>query len=188
MYISNLVFKKEKPQEKSKKIQKIQKTKYKNIKLESQKRKMNEIEPAASNEAVIIENDGKPDANVKIIQRNYTLNEVGAIKKKLKHETRKQVFCLKEAKDASNVVVQMKTSFFEFTKSRFVQQLREQKEILDIKNVQSAKAPTETSGDAFVEYSVEIVFKVNMAVYTIFFNIYSLSLINILFLSLQGSS
>ena len=129
---------------------------------------MNEVVPVASNEAETRNDNGKSDASVKIIQRNYTLNDVGALKKKLKHElTRKQDYCLsKEAKNVANVVVQMRTSFFEFTKSKFVH-LRENSEILDIKNIQSAKAPTDTSGDAFVEYSVEIVFKADPNVFTI---------------------
>ena len=47
-----------------------------------------------------------------VVQRNYVLNDSTALKKKLRQENRKEPFSLgTEARDGSNMVVQMKTSF-----------------------------------------------------------------------------
>ena len=92
----------------------------------------------------------------KVKQRNYVLNDVGALKKKLKHENKQQEIAIgKEAKDCSNITVPMKASFFEFVKANFIQDLENNEEILKIENAEGAKA-----GDAYVEYSMEISFKI----------------------------
>ena len=62
----------------------------------------------------------------KVSQRNYVMNDLAALRKKLSHEKRKQEFILaKEARDGSNAIVQMKASFFDFTKARFIEELQE---------------------------------------------------------------
>ena len=93
-------------------------------------------------------------------QRTYTLNDVGALKKKMKHENGRRLdFEIgKEAKDFSNIVVPMKASFFEFFKAYFVNELAEQSSIHKVENVEAVKAATENNGDAIVEYSVDIEF------------------------------
>ena len=104
----------------------------------------------------------------KILQRNYVLNDVGALKKKMKQETRKQDIAIgKEAKDGSNIMVPMKASFFEFVKANFINDLEENEDILQIQNAEGAKAATENSGDAFVEYSMEISFKACENIHTV---------------------
>ena len=46
-----------------------------------------------------------------VVQRNYVLNDTAALKKKKRHETRKEPYNLgMEARDGSNMVIQMKTS------------------------------------------------------------------------------
>ena len=93
-------------------------------------------------------------------KRQYVLNDSGALKKKLKHEDRKfDVSISKEAKDLSNVTVEMKASFFEFAKTHFLQELSENPNIIEVINAEGVKVSTESHGDAFVEYSLEISFK-----------------------------
>ena len=104
----------------------------------------------------------------KVTQRNYVMNDLGALRKKLKHEGRKHDFILsKEAKDGSNAVVQMKTSFFEYTKAKLVEEIQDSEDIINIENAEAAKAATESSGDAYVEYSLDITFRANNTEHTI---------------------
>ena len=101
-------------------------------------------------------------------QRNYILNDVGALKKKLKAEGKKhEVSIGKEAKDASNITVPMKASFFEFVKAHFINDMLDNVNILKVDNAEGVKAATDNFGDAFVEYLMEITFKVNKHVHCI---------------------
>ena len=81
----------------------------------------------------------------KTIQRNYVLNDVGALKNKLECEVaRRNPFQIsKEAKNGANVSVLMKTSFFEFTKLRFVEDIQRHEDILSIENCTRVKVKTE---------------------------------------------
>ena len=113
----------------------------------------------------------KVEANTnkgRVVQRNYILNDVAALKKKLRAEGKKnEVSIGKEAKDASNITVPMKASFFEFVKEHFINDLNENLDIVKIDNAVGTKAATDSFGDAFVEYSVEITFKVTKHVHCI---------------------
>ena len=94
-----------------------------------------------------------------IIQKNYVLNDSSALKKKKRNETRKEAFNLgTEARDGSNMVIEMKTSFFEYVKSQFVQDILKNQDIVKVENAFGAKATTENSGDAYVEFSFDINF------------------------------
>ena len=109
-------------------------------------------------------------------QRNYVLNDVGALKKKLKHENKKQEIVIgKEARDGSNVTVPMRASFFEFVKFNFIQEIENNDDIVKIENAEGVKAPTETSGEAFVEYSMDITFKVKDSTHTVKITAYTTS-------------
>ena len=47
-----------------------------------------------------------------VIQRNYVLSDTGALKKKMRHESRNEPFNLGvEARDGSNMVIEMKHHF-----------------------------------------------------------------------------
>ena len=95
-----------------------------------------------------------------VIQKNYILNDSSALKKKKKNENRKEAFNLgTEARDGSNMVIQMKTSFFEHVKAEFVKDILKHKDIEMVDNGLAAKASTENSGDGYVEYSMDIGFK-----------------------------
>ena len=97
----------------------------------------------------------------RIIQMNYVLNDAAALKKKLRNETnRKEPYTAgSDAKDGSNVVILMKTSFFEHVKSAFMKDMMNTDNIVEIGNATASKAPSGNSGDAFVEYALEIKFK-----------------------------
>ena len=102
------------------------------------------------------------------IQRNYVLNDTAALKKKIKHENRKDAFNQGvEARDCSNMVLLLKTSFFEHVKNRFISDIMNREEITDVKNAVGAKVDSESSGEAFVEYSLDIQFKVQNSLYVV---------------------
>ena len=96
----------------------------------------------------------------KIIQQNYVLNDSAALKKKLRNETKmKEPFNTgTDSKDGSNVVILMKTSFFEHVKGNLIQDLLKIDDITKIENAVAAKAQTANSGDAYVEYAMVITF------------------------------
>ena len=95
----------------------------------------------------------------KVVQRNYAMNDLGALRKKMRHETRKHEFVIaREATDGSNLVIQMKPSFFDFTKAKFIDEIQQNEDIGDVQNGEAVKAATEGSGDAYVEYSMDINF------------------------------
>ena len=74
-------------------------------------------------------------------QRNSTLNDIGALKKKISHEKKSTDFKIsKEAIDHSNVVMPMKSSFFEFLKCHFIDDLEKDPTILSIENAERVKA------------------------------------------------
>ena len=96
------------------------------------------------------------------------MNDLGALRKKLQHEGRKPDFILsKEAKHASNTIVQMKASFFDFTKANFIEEMQQSEDIINIQNAEAAKAATENSGDAYVEYAMDISFRVKEVTHTV---------------------
>ena len=86
----------------------------------------------------------KKKGSVNVKQRNYILNDVGALKKKLKAENKKHDFAIgKEAKSGSNITVPMKASFFEYVKANFIKEIAENEGILRIENAEGGKAATE---------------------------------------------
>ena len=99
----------------------------------------------------------------KVNQVNYTLNDTAALKKKLRHETnRKEPFTNgSDAKDGSNVVILLKTSFFEHMKMTYLKDLSVMAGITEITNALATKASTNMSGDAFVEYALDVRFIVS---------------------------
>ena len=71
----------------------------------------------------------------KVVQKNYVMNDLGALRKKLKHEGRKKEFILaKEAIDGSNAIIHTRASFFEFIKAKFIEDLQEINDIDDIQD------------------------------------------------------
>ena len=111
-----------------------------------------------------------------VVQRNYVLNDRTALKKKMGHEGRKEPYNLgTEARDGSNMVVQMRTSFFEYVKAEYIKDLVSLDGIVQVENALGAKASTEHSGDAYVEYSLDVSFKLEDKVHTIKLTAYTTS-------------
>ena len=135
--------------------------------------KSNPIIPVKEGNVVVTEEVTKKKG--KVVQRNYVMNDVGALRKKLGHETRrKQEFIIaKEAKDGSNIILQMKASFFEFIKAKFIEDLQQNGDIGEIENAEAARATTDSSGDAYVEYSMDITFLANQMSHTVKFIAYT---------------
>ena len=103
------------------------------------------------------------------LQRNYTLNEVSALKKKLDCETdrRSNFYMGNEASNGANIQVMMKTSFFEYTKAKFIEDIQASGVVTSVENATRVKVGTETQGEAFVEYAVTISFMVHSIEHTI---------------------
>ena len=127
--------------------------------------KMNE-----ENSPTMNQGEGVVTSKVKkgqVIKKNYVLNDSGALRKKVRHEDRKDAFNQgTEARDGSNVVVLLKTSFFEHVKANFVNELEKNEGIEIVQNAIGTKVCTENSGEAFVEYSFDISFKVQDKIHT----------------------
>ena len=88
-----------------------------------------QLEPSASISSVIKSSKSSTQSNCKsldmkklsgrTVQKDYILNDISALKKKVRHETRPEAFDTgSEASNGSNVVIQMKTSFFEHVKKQ----------------------------------------------------------------------
>ena len=78
-------------------------------------------------------------------------------------------------RDGSNMVIKTKTSFFEYIKAQFIEDLLKIKEIETVDNALAAKAATDNSGGAIVEYSVDVTFKVQEDLYTVKLTAYTTS-------------
>lgn len=114
----------------------------------------------------------KAGTKAEVVQRNYALNDIGALKKKLSQETNTEPFSIgKEAKDGSNITITMRASVFERVKQAFVEELSKDNRITKISNglaatvnvgnsMQAAAAVVTGSGNkvAIVEYSMDISF------------------------------
>ena len=129
-------------------------------------------------ELVTKEQEIVPEDSVKrgrVIQDIYVLNDVAALKKKLRNETdRKEAFNTgADAKDGSNVVLLMKTSFFEHLKSAFMQDLIKTDGIISIENAVATKVQTGNSGDAFVEFALDVSYEVDKNIHTVKFIAYA---------------
>ena len=106
-----------------------------------------------------IQDEDRPVAQKIFKLRSYTLNDVGALKKIIQHEKRGvDIEINKQAKNLSNVIVPMRASLFEHVKAKFIIDLHRDPTILKDENAEGVKAPTDSHGDALVEYSIEITF------------------------------
>ena len=136
----------------------------------SEKSVSNGTKKNEENSPTMTQGDGVVALKVKrgqVIQKSYVLNDSGALKKKVRHENRKDPFNLgTEARDGSNMVVLLKTSFFEHVKANFINEVEKYEGIEIVQNAVGSKACTENSGDAFVEYSFDISFRAHDKIHT----------------------
>ena len=107
-------------------------------------------------------------ANGRTIQRGYILNNTAALKKKIRHESHRDPYDNgSETKDGSNMVVLLKTSFFEHVKGAYIKDVQCMEGITSDQNVVGTKVNSESSGEAFVEFSLDIHFQVQDVLYKI---------------------
>ena len=98
-----------------------------------------EVSTSAQSNGIVQE--GNSSSLGKTIQRNYILNDTAALKKKIKHENRKEAFTTgNEAKDGSNTVILCKTSFFEHVKDNYIKSLSKMENIIEIVNAVWSKS------------------------------------------------
>ena len=118
----------------------------------------------------------RPEALSKVIHKNYILDDIGALKKKIRHENQSEAFDMgTDAANGSNVVILLRTSFFEYVKNEYISELARMKGITGIQNAMGARAATEMSGEAFVEYLLEVSFVVQNTSYTVKISAYTTS-------------
>ena len=119
----------------------------------------------ANNAAKVIK---KPSKDVtaskpaKVIKKPYVLNELDAMRKKLNFQHRNPSISIEgEAKNGSTININVKTSLFEYTKARLIEELVAIPEILETEQTATATAPSKHSGIAEVEYQLECLYRVN---------------------------
>ena len=94
---------------------------------------------------------------VNIINKEYVLNDLEALKKKLNNEHRKpEIQMSKEASNGSCATVGMKTSLFEYSKAVMTNILLKDARILEVRAVQKAVAKTNYNGNVDVESSLPL--------------------------------
>ena len=121
-----------------------------------------------------------------VVQRNYALNDIGALRKKLNHELNKEQYSNgKEAKDGSCFTITMRASVFERVKEGFIEDLTKDNRITKISNglaatatvnVGNGKAAVVTGNGskvAIVEYSMDISFGKDEKAHTVKMTAYS---------------
>ena len=109
-----------------------------------------------------------PKPTGKTVKRKYVLNDSNALKKKVRNESRSEPFTQgTEARDGSNVVILLKTSFFEHMKQEYIKDLTKNPDIEGIGNALGSKAASTSSGEAFVEFSFDISFKFKEAIFKV---------------------
>ena len=104
--------------------------------------------------------DGKKKMT-KILKKDYVLNDMEALKKKLDNAKRKpEIEISGEAKDGSCVTIGLKTSLFEYFKSFLMEHFKKDDRISNVEPIQKVVAETNFHGEANVEYQLEVTFKI----------------------------
>ena len=99
--------------------------------------------------------------NDNVIQKDYVLNELEALKKKLDNEHLKpEISVSNQASDGSNVVISMKTSLYEFMKVNLMDAFNKDCQIVHTKAVKKAIAITHFHEKADIEFQLKIIFRV----------------------------
>ena len=110
-------------------------------------------------------------ANVKatkILKKDYVLNDIEALKKKLDNSTRNpSIEISKEAVDGSCVTVGVKTALYEYFKARLMDDFKNHPNICEAKPIQKVVANTHMHGIADVEYQLEVSFKIGNNVHQV---------------------
>ena len=100
--------------------------------------------------------------SVPVEQKKYTLNDLEALKKKMKKSDLKpEVSMTEESKNGGNVNIDMKTSLFEYMKEMWIGDMKKLEDIKEITPITKAQAETGVNGKADVEYTFEVTFNTN---------------------------
>ena len=97
--------------------------------------------------------------NVPIEQKKYTLNDLEALRKKIKKaDLKPEISMTDESKNGGNVNIDMKTSLFEYMKEMWIGDMKKLDHIKEITPITKTQAETGMNGKADVEYTFEVTF------------------------------
>ena len=117
--------------------------------------RIQEVEVAGNNKE-ITKKYTEEESKVKVVEAQYTLNDLKALEKKFERCYSTPIDISEEADDGSSIHVDLKTSLFEAFKNNFLQVLRTDSDIEKAVTTRVTKAKS-GSGNADVEYMAEIV-------------------------------
>ena len=101
-------------------------------------------------------------ATKKVIKKDYILNELDAMKKKLNFQYRDPAISIEgEAKNGATININLKTSLFEYAKAKLITAFNADSNIVETIQTATATATSKYSGNADVEYQLETVYKAN---------------------------
>jgi hypothetical protein len=92
-------------------------------------------------------------------KKGYTLNDVEALRKKLKKSDLKpEIGITDEAKNGSSINIDMKTALFEYMKEMWIGDMRKLVNVINVTPITKAQADTNENGTVDVEYTFEVTF------------------------------
>ena len=101
----------------------------------------------------------KKKSSISVEKKGYTLNDVEALRKKLKKSDLKPAIAITdEAKNGGSNNIDMKTALFEYMKEMWIGDMKDSENILDVTPISKAQADTNENGMADVEYTFEVKF------------------------------
>ena len=113
-----------------------------------------EVDLTGSDETQVV-----PRKAIPIEQKKYTLNDLEALRKKMKKsDLQPEISMTEESKNGNNVNIDMKTSLFEYMKEMWIGDMKKLDDIKDITPITKAQAETGMNGKADVEYTFEVTF------------------------------
>ena len=96
-----------------------------------------------------------------IIKKDYILNDLEALKKKLDNEYLSPgIQITNEAVSGASTTIRLKTSLFEYAKCYLMETLKQDERIIKAEAVKKVVADTNFHGEADVEFQLEILFKI----------------------------
>ena len=102
------------------------------------------IEPGEVGEVVsanIIENEVERRQSVAVEQKKYTLNDIEALKKKMKKaDLKPEISITDESKNGGSVNIDMKTSLFEYMKEMWIGDMKKIEDIKEVTPITKAQA------------------------------------------------
>ena len=101
-----------------------------------------------------------PRNPVPVEQRNYTLNDLEALRKKMKKADLKPgISMTEESKNGGNVNIDLKTSLFKYLREMWIGDIKKFEEIKEVTPITKAQAETGSNGKVDVEYTFEVTFE-----------------------------